>query len=90
MAFVTVFGKNPCVQCNATYRRLDKNDTEYSKIDVTVNAETLDYLKDGLGLFGAPVVIVSEEPIEDGHYDNVAVLDSWSGFNAEKIDSIVV
>lgn len=90
MAVVTVFGKNPCVQCNATYRRLDANETEYSKIDVTVMAETLDYLRDELELSQAPVVVISEHPIEDGNYADVVVLESWAGFNPSKIDSIVV
>lgn len=89
MAVVTVFGKNPCVQCNATYRRMDKAGIEYNKIDVTVNSSTLDFLMDELKLSSAPSVVISKEPITDGQYDNVEVIESWGGFVPSKIDALV-
>lgn len=76
---VTVYTKPGCVQCNATYRALDKAEIEYSKLDVSQNLEAYEYLKE-LGHMQMPVV-----EVRDG--DDVS--DSWTGFNPEKIAQLV-
>jgi glutaredoxin-like protein NrdH len=68
---VTVYTKPSCVQCNATYRALDKAGIEYTSIDITVDAEARDLVM-ALGYLQAPVVIT-----EDG--------DHWSGFRQDRL-----
>lgn len=68
---VTVYTKPSCVQCNATYRALDKAGIEYTSIDITVDAEARDLVM-ALGYLQAPVVIT-----EDG--------DHWSGFRPDRL-----
>lgn len=70
---VTVYTKPHCVQCNATYRALDKKGIPYKTFDVSKDEAALDRLKE-LGFQQAPVV---ETPT-----------DSWSGFNPGKIDEL--
>lgn len=70
---VTVYTKPACVQCNATYRALDKKGIPYNTLDISQDADALERLK-ALGFQQAPVV---EAPI-----------GSWSGFNPGKIDEL--
>ena len=67
---VTVYTKPACVQCNATYRALNKAGIAYSTVDLVEDEAALDRLKE-LGFQGAPVV---ESPI-----------GAWAGFNPDKI-----
>ena len=71
---VTVYSKPSCVQCNATYRALDKAGITYSTVDISANDDALTYVK-SLGYEQAPVV--------------VAGADHWSGFRPDKIAKIV-
>lgn len=80
MAEVTVYTRTPCVQCNATKRHLDKRKIDYSVVDVTNSVEDSQYLVDQ-GFMEAPVVEVRDE---DG-----VVVDSWSGFVPDKLDTLV-
>lgn len=70
---VTVYTKPACVQCNATYRALDKRGVAYDVVDVTEDAAALERIKE-LGYLQAPVVIT-----EDDH---------WSGFRPDKIATL--
>ena len=70
---ITVYSKPKCVQCNATYRALDKAGISYSTVDVTLDAEALAQVK-ALGYAQAPVVVAGE--------------DHWSGFRPDKIKSL--
>lgn len=70
---VTVYTKPACVQCNATYRALDKNGVEYTSVDVSQDAEALEHVR-ALGYMQAPVVVT-----EDDH---------WSGFRPDKISAL--
>ena len=73
-AVVTVYTKPACVQCNATYRALDKAGIPYASVDVTTSPAALEYITDELGYSQAPVLIVNED--EENH---------WSGFRPDKI-----
>ena len=53
---VTVYTKPACVQCNATYRALDKKGITYQSVDISQDAEALERLK-ALGYMQAPVVV---------------------------------
>ncbi|GAB3189227.1 glutaredoxin-like protein NrdH [Nesterenkonia suensis] len=70
---VTVYTKPACVQCNATYRALDKNGVTYRSVDISQDAEALERVR-ALGYMQAPVVIT-----EDDH---------WSGFRPDKISGL--
>ena len=72
---ITVYSKPMCVQCDATYRALDKQGLDYERIDVTQDTEALDFIK-GLGYQQAPVVVAGE--------------DHWSGFRPDRIKALAV
>lgn len=77
MTSITVYGKPSCVQCNATYKRLDKHGLPYRVVDVSVDEQAREYVM-ALGYLGAPVVLVNR----DGE------LDHWSGFVDRRIDAL--
>ncbi len=70
---ITVYSKPNCVQCNATYRALDKQGLPYEVVDLTQDAEAMESVK-ALGYQQAPVVFA------DG--------DHWAGFRPDKIKSL--
>ncbi|PFG43955.1 ribonucleoside-diphosphate reductase class Ib glutaredoxin subunit [Isoptericola jiangsuensis] len=70
---VTVYSKPACVQCDATYRALDRKGVEYTVVDITQDAEALEMVR-GLGYLQAPVVVAGEE--------------HWSGFRPDRISSV--
>lgn len=70
---VTVYTKPACVQCNATYRALDKKGITYQSVDITEDPAALERLL-SLGFQQAPVVVTDA--------------DSWSGFRPDKIAEI--
>lgn len=67
---ITVYSKPACVQCDATYRALDKNGLDYVIVDISMDEVALDYVK-SLGHMQAPVV--------------VAGADHWSGYRPDRI-----
>ncbi|WP_156252728.1 glutaredoxin-like protein NrdH [Pseudactinotalea terrae] len=71
---ITVFSKPACVQCDATYRALNKHGLEYTIVDISTDAEALESVK-ALGYQQAPVVFA------DG--------DHWSGFRPDRIKALV-
>lgn len=70
---VTVYTKPACVQCNATYRALDKKGIAYQSVDISQDPTALERVR-SMGYMQAPVVIT----------DN----DHWSGFRPDKINSL--
>ncbi len=70
---VTVYTKPACVQCNATYRALDKKGITYESVDMSQDAEALDRVR-SLGYMQAPVVVTEK--------------DHWSGFRPDKISEL--
>ncbi|MER5838176.1 glutaredoxin-like protein NrdH [Rhodococcus qingshengii] len=70
---ITVYTKPACVQCNATYRALDKAGIEYDVIDITEDAQARDYVM-SLGYLQAPVVVAGE--------------NHWSGFRPDEISKL--
>ncbi|GEA84485.1 MAG: glutaredoxin-like protein NrdH [Cellulomonas sp.] len=73
---ITVYSKPACVQCNATYRALDKLGAEYTVVDISEDADARDYVM-SLGHLQAPVVIVDGV---DG--------DHWSGYRPDRIKAL--
>lgn len=70
---ITVYSKPRCVQCDATYRALDRQGVEYTKVDVSVDQEALAYII-GLGYQQAPVVVAGAE--------------HWSGFRPDRLSAV--
>jgi len=70
---IAVYSKPTCVQCSATYRKLEAAGLEYTTFDVTVDEKALEIVQE-LGYLQVPVVIT----------DN----DHWSGFRPDKIDEL--
>lgn len=70
---ITVYTKPACVQCNATYKALDKADIDYTVVDITEDAEARDYVM-ALGYLQAPVVVAGD--------------DHWSGFRPDRIKGL--
>lgn len=74
---ITVYSKPACVQCNATYRHLDKKGLEYTTVDISKDPDARQTIMDK-GFMRAPVVVV------DGDWDN-----AWSGYQDDKINALV-
>jgi glutaredoxin-like protein NrdH len=70
---ITVYSKPACVQCNATYRALDKARLEYEVVDITEETDARDYVM-SLGHVQAPVVVA------DGRH--------WAGFRPDEITEL--
>ncbi len=70
---ITVYTKPACVQCNATYKALDKQGLTYDIVDITQVPEARDYVM-ALGYLQAPVVVA------DGEH--------WSGFRPDRIKAL--
>ena len=71
---ITVYTKPACVQCNATYKALDKVGVEYAVVDISEDSEARDYVM-ALGYLQAPVVVAGDE--------------HWSGFRPDRIKALV-
>ena len=73
MSTITVYTKPACAQCNATFRALDKAGIDYTKVDITVDAEARDYVM-ALGYLQAPVVVAGN--------------DHWAGFRPDRLKTL--
>lgn len=67
---VTVYSKNQCQQCDATYRALDRKGIEYTVVNVVEDPDAKAYVE-SLGYLQAPVVVAG-----DTH---------WSGFRPDMV-----
>lgn len=76
---VIVNSKPACVQCDATYRALDRKGIEYSVVDITQDAVALERVRE-LGYLQAPVVLVLD--------DDGALIEHWSGFRPDNINAL--
>lgn len=70
---VTVYTKPACVQCNATYKALDKVGIPYVTVDITEDAAARERVL-SLGYLQAPVVMAGD--------------DHWSGFRPDRIKAL--
>lgn len=74
MTTITVYSKPACVQCNATYRALDKAGLRYEVVDITEDATAREYVM-GLGHLQAPVVVAGGT--------------NWSGYRPDQIKALI-
>jgi glutaredoxin-like protein NrdH len=70
---ITVYTKPACVQCNATYKALDKQGLTYQVVDISTDDAARDYVM-SLGYLQAPVVVAGTE--------------HWSGFRPDRIKDL--
>ena len=70
---ITVYSKPSCVQCNATYRALDKAGLQYEVVDITEDETAREYAM-SLGHLQAPVVVAGDQ--------------HWSGYRPDQIKAI--
>ncbi|WP_025119701.1 MULTISPECIES: glutaredoxin-like protein NrdH [unclassified Serratia (in: enterobacteria)] len=70
---IIIYTKPDCVQCNATYRALDRQGIDYRVVDLTQDQQALDHVK-SLGYQQVPVIITGD--------------DHWSGFRPDKIGAL--
>jgi glutaredoxin-like protein NrdH len=70
---ITVYAKPACVQCNMTYKALDKLGLDYNVIDISADDQAREYVMT-LGYLQAPVVIAGDQ--------------HWSGFRPERIKNL--
>ncbi|MDV6309987.1 glutaredoxin-like protein NrdH [Gordonia amicalis] len=70
---ITVYTKPACVQCNATYKALDKQGLTYEIVDITEDAQARDFVME-LGYQQAPVVVAGKE--------------HWSGFRPDRVKAL--
>ncbi|WP_148253603.1 glutaredoxin-like protein NrdH [Aidingimonas lacisalsi] len=71
---IKIYSKPACVQCNATYRALEKQGLDYTVIDLTEDPTALETVQD-MGYRQLPVVVAGE--------------DHWSGFRPDRIQALV-
>lgn len=77
---IVVYSKKPCVQCDATYRKLNDLKLPYITIRVDEDEVALQKIKD-MGYQQAPVVILPFDWVsDDGQH--------WSGFQPALLESI--
>ena len=69
----TVYTKPSGVQCNATYRALHSQGSQYDVVDLSEDPTALATVKE-LGYLQAPVVVTDDE--------------HWSGFRPDKISQL--
>lgn len=70
---ITVYSKPACVQCNATYRAMEKHGYDYTIVDISLDDEARAKVV-ALGYLQAPVVVAGDE--------------HWSGFRPDRIAAI--
>lgn len=71
---IKVYSRPNCVQCNATYKKLNEAGIQYEVIDASQDADATEFVK-GLGYMQAPVVYVDE-------------ITHWSGFRPDLINEL--
>ena len=73
MNTITVYTKPACVQCNATFRALERQGIGYTAIDISEDQEAREYVL-SLGYLQCPVVVAGG--------------DHWSGFRPDRIRTL--
>jgi len=71
---ITIYSKPACVQCNATYRALDRQGIAYQVVDIEQDAQARQTVE-SLGYRQVPVVVAGDE--------------HWAGFRPDKLGQLV-
>lgn len=81
---ITLYTKPACVQCTATKRALDKAGLEYTSVDVSVDAEALEFIM-AQGFQQAPVVVIDGQVIDKQQRSGEVPISAWSGYRPDLI-----
>lgn len=75
---ITVYSTPSCVQCQMTYKALERSGLDYDVIDLAeeANSAAREWITEDLGYSQAPVVVVNDE-------------DHWCGFRPDQIKRLV-
>ena len=73
MDTITVYTKPACVQCNATFRALERQGIGYTAIDISEDQDAREYVL-SLGYLQCTVVVAGG--------------DHWSGFRPDRIKTL--
>ena len=76
MPDVVVYTKPRCPQCDATKRKLDQLDIEYTTVDISLDDEAREYVL-SLGYQQAPVVVFGDNHWSGYSPDRLAKLDEY-------------
>jgi len=57
---IIIYSKPDCVQCNATYRALDKHGIAYHVVDLTQDAQALGQVR-AMGYQQVPVIVAGDD-----------------------------
>lgn len=74
----TVYSKPQCVQCDATYRALDKKGGDYI-VEDAYSTKGMAIAQEN-GFMSAPIVVVTSK-------DTGETLAQWSGYSPDKINA---
>lgn len=77
---IEVLSKPACVQCTQSKKTLDRKGLAFTEIDIIEDAAAYELATTVLGYMAAPVVILRDETGE--------IVDSWSGFQPDKINAL--
>ncbi|MBS0970679.1 glutaredoxin-like protein NrdH [Chimaeribacter arupi] len=70
---IIIYSKPDCVQCNATYRALDRQGIAYQVIDLTADDAALNHVR-SLGYQQVPVIVAGDQ--------------HWSGFRPDLLSTL--
>jgi len=70
---ITVYSKPSCVQCNATYRALERKGVDFRIVDLSEDQAAFDMVR-GLGYMQVPVVVAGDQ--------------HWAGFRPDMISAL--
>ena len=70
---IVIYSKPDCIQCNATYRVLNKQGIGYQVVDLTQDDQVLRQVS-AMGYQQVPVIVAHD--------------DHWSGFRPDKISAL--
>lgn len=73
---VIVYGKNSCPQCDMTRKLLDRDQIDYTYINIEDDADAYNYVTKTLGYRQAPAVVALFPDGSETH---------WSGFQPARI-----
>ena len=77
---IEVYSKPSCIQCTQSKKRLEQLGLEYTETDIFENPDAYTFVTETLKFRAAPVIVVKNT--------NGEIVESWSGFNPEKIETL--
>lgn len=84
---ITVYSKPGCVQCVATYRKLDRHNVEYDRVpDVTVNVDLVESIR----ARARELTVAGGMPYVTVYNESNELIADWFGFNPDNLDQYAI